>query len=389
MAQIDLKNATIKLKDGYGLVGAVNNLSGYPAGALTIAVDGLIVALVAGDTFKVAAETGQPTHTVTSVVNTSGVTTSITFTTAIATGGIADNAVITVTKLGAVNNVAGYTAALTMAVDGITGVIPTGATFLITGESGTPTHTVTSHSETSGNTTSITFTTAATAANDDVITFSHNGGAVNQPNGYTAATTMVVDGFTGAVAVGDRFTVAGETGLPVHTISAHSETSTNTTSITFSPSATVADNAVITVLPHELEVDIGEGKLEYTEKVNREYKKNKGSLQYVRNGDEEPVEVSFDFVWEFLTASTGGTPTIEDVLKQRGEAADWVSTDTDLCQPFCVDLVVEYVPPCGGEETETITLEMFRHEELQHNFTDAQISVTGKCNVTEATVERS
>ena len=33
-------------------------------------------------------------------------------------------------------------------------------------------------------------------------------------------------------------------------------------------------------------------------------------------------------------------PTIEDVLKRTGPAAAWVSTDSDACRPFAVDVVI-------------------------------------------------
>ena len=46
-------------------------------------------------------------------------------------------------------------------------------------------------------------------------------------------------------------------------------------------------------------------------------------------------------------------------------------------------------PPCGGVQKETITLQFFRYEELQHNFKDAQVAIKGKCNALEALVARS
>lgn len=139
---------------------------------------------------------------------------------------------------------------------------------------------------------------------------------------------------------------------------------------------------------NELEVKIGEGNLTWTEKVNRIYTKDRGILNDVRDGDEEPVEVSIDAIWEFLKADTGNPPSPIDVLKQRGEAAGWVSTDDDVCRPFAVDIEIEYEPPCGGEDREIITLSDFRYEQLQYDLRNASIAVSGKCNVTEATVER-
>lgn len=215
-------------------------------------------------------------------------------------------------------------------------------------------------------------------------------GAVNNPAGYSiGATTMLVDGFTSpAVVTGDLFYITGQT--TKYKITAHAETLGATTSITFTPGLTsaVVDDQVITVGPHELEVKVGEGNMSFTEKKTREYVKDRGKLSTVRNGDEEPVEVRLDFIWEWLKADTGFTPSIEDVLKQRGEAAAWVSSSTDQCEPYAVDMIIDYVPPCTAEKKEIITLADFRYEELAHDAREGTISTTGKCNITEATVAR-
>jgi hypothetical protein len=211
---------------------------------------------------------------------------------------------------------------------------------------------------------------------------------VNNGGGYAmGATTMAIDGnTTQQLKKWDQFTVVGSSA--VHTI-------TNTpalpsVSITFTPGLTgaVLDNAIITVLPHELDVKIGEGNMTYSEKRNIEYVLDRGVLDTVKEGDDEPVEVKLDFTWEFLRASSGQIPTISDALKKRGEASHWVSSSDDLCEPYAVDIEIEYIPPCGGEQTETILLQDFRHEQLDHDLRQATVSVTGKCNVKEATVTR-
>jgi hypothetical protein len=153
-------------------------------------------------------------------------------------------------------------------------------------------------------------------------------------------------------------------------------------------------NAVILIkdgtgAPNTLTVNLGEGTLQYTERRNLTYRKNRGVLDDVVLGDEEPVDVQIDAVWEYLKASTGGTPTIEDVLKKRGEAADWTSTDADTCRPYAVDIEITLTPPCSADDKEIILLENFRWEEIQHNANEGQLSITGKCNVTEASVTRT
>ena len=97
-----------------------------------------------------------------------------------------------------------------------------------------------------------------------------------------------------------------------------------------------------TPTPNEVEIKIGEGTLTYTERQNMDYTLNRGTLDEVREGDEVPMDVKFEFTWEYIKANTtsGGTPTIEDALKQIGNAVAWVSSDADTCRPYAVDLEI-------------------------------------------------
>jgi len=142
---------------------------------------------------------------------------------------------------------------------------------------------------------------------------------------------------------------------------------------------------------NEIEIKIGEGTLTYDEKRIMEYVRNRQLLDSVREGDQEPMDVSFEFKWEQLRAvstSGAGTPTLEDALKQRGEAAAWVSTSDDICEPYCVDIEIINTPDCGSEIAETIILPDFRYESLGHDVKAGVVSVSGRCNATEAIVTR-
>jgi hypothetical protein len=143
---------------------------------------------------------------------------------------------------------------------------------------------------------------------------------------------------------------------------------------------------------HELEVDIGEGNLTFNESRNVEYKLNRGALGTTRLGDEKPVEVSMDFNWEFLRAATADTaPTISEAIKGIGKAETlgWVTSDTeDECAPYCVDLEIEYTPECSDADKEVITLAHFRWESLNHDPKAGSVACTGKCNITEADIQR-
>ena len=223
---------------------------------------------------------------------------------------------------------------------------------------------------------------------------------VNNGGGYTAGTlTIAIDTIAdlpddgNEIFEGVRFTIAGETGSPIHTVTAHSG-GPPTTSLTFTPALAtggVADEAVITFLPARIEIRIGEGNLTWTEAKEYEYVLDKGNLDTVREGDQQPVEVTIDLMYEFYTNGSGGDwlPSPIDFLKRQAEASDLASTSDDPCEPFAVDIFVEYDPPCGSEVNENYTFPDFRYESLEFNIKDATISVTGKCNAVEPTVARS
>ncbi len=138
-----------------------------------------------------------------------------------------------------------------------------------------------------------------------------------------------------------------------------------------------------------LEVKIGTGTFTYDEKRTMEYQKDRGNLDVVREGDQQEMDVKFDFQWNFLRNDTGDTdPSFEEFLKKVGKASAYVSSDPDTCQPYSVDIVLLYVPVCGGVKNEKIVCPLFRWESMNHDAKAGQVAVTGKCNVTQATVTR-
>lgn len=144
-----------------------------------------------------------------------------------------------------------------------------------------------------------------------------------------------------------------------------------------------------------IDVKIGEGNVQYTERKTIEYTLDRGNLDEVREGDQVPVDVTLDAVWEYITAEnvTGAVPTPEDAFKRRGPAAAWVSTDSDSCRPFAVDIVIDYQPPCTDSSVtkpdETITIPDFRYEQIDHDLRAGTLSFTGRANVVEATAVRA
>lgn len=145
----------------------------------------------------------------------------------------------------------------------------------------------------------------------------------------------------------------------------------------FRPVYAQIDIKFATVMIASVEVKIGEGNLTYSEKRTIEYTLDRGILDEVREGDEVPVDVSFDFTW---TVMTGGS--IIDAIK--GTGTGYTSSDSDACRPYACDIEVTYTPqPSGCGSASSVTLPDFRWESLDYDLRAGQISCSGKCNATE------
>jgi len=141
---------------------------------------------------------------------------------------------------------------------------------------------------------------------------------------------------------------------------------------------------------NSLVVKVANGVFNWSETKNRKYVTAREDLDTVVDEVATPVEIRFDLIWEFLRASAGsGTPTPHDVMKNRGEAAAWVSTDADICAPFSIDVELVHNPGCAGVQSETILFSDFRYEKLEQDPKAGTLSVSGKCNQVEPTVTRS
>ena len=151
-----------------------------------------------------------------------------------------------------------------------------------------------------------------------------------------------------------------------------------------------------TPTPKSLDITIGEGNLSFTERRTVEYTLDRGLLDEVREGDQVPVEVSLDFIWDYISGQ-GATSANSDitgpveVLKGIGQASanGWVSTDSDGCRPYAVDIEVDHEPtPTTCGDTEILTLSDFRWEQLDYDLRAGTIAVSGRCNIVNGTLAR-
>lgn len=127
--------------------------------------------------------------------------------------------------------------------------------------------------------------------------------------------------------------------------------------------------------PLELTVRIGEGNFTWNERRNVDYTRDRGIIAEVRLGDDEAIEVSFDFIWEWISDITG-TATIVEALK--GTANSWISAG-DVCEPYAVDLELHILADECGSIDELITFNEFRWETINADLRAGSISCTGRC----------
>jgi len=171
-----------------------------------------------------------------------------------------------------------------------------------------------------------------------------------------------------------------------------------------------------------VEVTVGEGNIQWTEAKGIEYQLDRGRIidvdtvndidlvvGTVVEGDQAPMEVSFDLRFEYYTAD--GTINPVEALKgvkphyydnvidsttarqaevlSTGDLGDWVYADTeDPCAPWSVNLFVKFDPGCGDYTgtTEWLKFPVFRWDQIQCNLNDGQIACSGKCQAIRPSV---
>ena len=141
----------------------------------------------------------------------------------------------------------------------------------------------------------------------------------------------------------------------------------------------VASNTIHCVGP-KTQVKLGDGNLTWTVNKEYEYLLDRGNLDTVREGDQQPMDVSIDSVYEHITTGTSETITPYDALNGIGGASEWVSSSSDACEPYAVDVEIEHSVSCGTTQDETTLLPDFRYETFESDLDAASLSMTGRCN---------
>jgi hypothetical protein len=196
------------------------------------------------------------------------------------------------------------------------------------------------------------------------------------------------------IPLGARFTLTGETTSVDHVVTERtpSDGLTTTTNIVFSPAlgaGTYVEDDALVFAAIELLIKIGDGNVTYTEANEYEYDLDRGVLDTVRSGDQVPMDVSLDFVYEYVTTGTGEETSPMDALKKIGGASEWRSASADPCEPYAVDVEIIHTPICTTQEIETTIFPDFRSESREPDLGEASISVSGRCNATQPTITRT
>jgi hypothetical protein len=231
----------------------------------------------------------------------------------------------------------------------------------------------------------------------DATTIASAGGLAEPANTDTdvnISTVVLNTTVTNKVPVGARFTPSTAGHTTVHTVTARTPAGAGpTTNVVFTPAWGLTNipekGDTLNFLPQQIDIKVGEGNLTYTEAKEYEYLLDRGVLDSVKEGDEQPLEASLEFVYEHVTTGTAELITPVDALKNKNGASEWVSSSSDLCEPYAVDVEIDHEAPCGSVQDETTLLPEFRYDSLEFNLQDATIAVAGKCNATEATITRS
>lgn len=137
-----------------------------------------------------------------------------------------------------------------------------------------------------------------------------------------------------------------------------------------------------------LVIKIGEGTFTWTEKNNMDYQLDRGVLDTVREGDEEPVEWSLDVSWNWIQG-TSAVPVADGIQELRryvkGDATHKTTDTGDECAPHAFDIVVDYSPTCGSNDQD-IALAHCRMESMQYDVGAGTLTMSGRANVREATI---
>lgn len=142
--------------------------------------------------------------------------------------------------------------------------------------------------------------------------------------------------------------------------------------------------------PETLTIAVDEGDIRIEEVSNAVEVLDRGVLDHVREGDQEPVTVEFSLKFQEFIADTGAaSPTPYEALRKIGNASAWAST-RGVGEKYCLNLIFTIASPAGAPN-EVVTLADFYHTRIA--FAEGAdyntLSVSGRAWITTPSVAKS
>lgn len=132
-------------------------------------------------------------------------------------------------------------------------------------------------------------------------------------------------------------------------------------------------------------MQVGEGNVTWSEKRNLEYIRDRGVILNTREGDDDPVDVSIDAIWDWLIDTTSDDSFREAFTGKtntNGISSKWTTADDgDECAPYAVNVYVAMdACPAVATPQETIKLEFYRYESFDYDLRAGTLATSGKAD---------
>ena len=204
-------------------------------------------------------------------------------------------------------------------------------------------------------------------------------------SGRDITVSLETDGGSSIISTGDEMKAALDANATVASWISVATSGTGLGTANAKAKITLTTNAS----NHYVQVKVLDGNLTYDEKRGVESTLDRGTLDSIRNADDEPMDVTLDFMWDYLSSGSSTPPaTVEEVLKKLAPADDWFNASTDPCTPHSVNIAIANAQECVGVDDEVIEILEFYYESLNHDLDDGSVSITGRANKTQATAVR-
>jgi hypothetical protein len=139
---------------------------------------------------------------------------------------------------------------------------------------------------------------------------------------------------------------------------------------------------------------VGEGNISWSQNRTIEYTLDRGRIEYVdssnggaaREGDDQPVNASFDLLWDWSSAASP-IRVLEGFDPTDGTTPIDSAHSADACAPHAVTIEIVYAPTCDDDSAVVhYIIPYFRYESLNYDIGAGQISCSGTAQVKKVVV---